>query len=969
MLTDAWKLICGALVLAALGPGGARAAGVDEFKVKREAVFEFAEKPRVTRRGDRVTISFASKGCCDATVAVEDAAGRIVRHLASGVLGRNAPPPFAKGSLKQTLVWDGKDDRGRYIDDKDRLTVRVSLGLEPRFERTLLWSPHKQRGAMPFTAAAPEGVYVFDGRGVDYLRLFDHQGNYLRTVYPFPAGKLKQVKGLKWHRFPQGYSLPLKESGYQQTLLTSGNNDSIHDKNGARHGRAATGMAVKGKRIALAREHLNRLATDGSSGGLALKGPETGFVVQRRGYGGFGKGKFAIGPTSLAFSPDGKVLYMTGYLWRQRSGHSGCVHVVLKLDFERGEKTSVFTGSRDLKTYGRGNDRLCVPTSVACDAKGRVYVSDFLNDRVQVFAPDGKHLKSVKVTRPTKVLVHRKTGGIFVFSWEPIGIPGDAWRAYKYDHEKIRPGMTRFSAYPGCRRISFEKFPFGPVGGSRVFSAGQQYHVELDSWAPGPGPVFWIIGRKFVATRADHRILFVDHRKVMAEGKWSRGLRILRKKGQEWAVLTDFGQRARKKVKRVAPVKHNIQELYVNPKTGRLYVGEADSGPTIKAFKRLIEIDPETGKIKFVPLPFNAEEVVFDLNGLAYLRTTDVVARYDPRTWREVPWDYGERLDQVTCGMYGKTAAVISGLRMPSIHPVCFHQGGMGISAKGRLAVACGNNRKDKGRKWHHDFAVFGVAAGYAKVYQPPMYPGRERSSTSCCVHVWDKHGKLVHEDVVRGLPQLDGVHIDKDDNIYVMATPTRVFGGKRYFNYMSETLMKFKPGKGKVIVGGRAPIPLSPEAKPKRPQDVTSRWVEGAEWFYGGVGYAGFNTPHAGGGCACWYARFALDYFARSFVPEPAQYSVAVLDTSGNLITRIGRYGNVDDGAPLAAGGGPAKPRPLGGDEVSLMHAAFVATHTDHRLFIADLGNARVLSVKLGYHATERVRLEGIPDRGRRGQ
>ena len=62
-------------------------------------------------------------------------------------------------------------------------------------------------------------------------------------------------------------------------------------------------------------------------------------------------------------------------------------------------------------------------------------------------------------------------------------------------------------------------------------------------------------------------------------------------------------------------------------------------------------IDPETGELKFIPLPFNAEEIVFDQHGMAYLRTTDVVARYDSRTWREVPWDYGEELARVTSAM------------------------------------------------------------------------------------------------------------------------------------------------------------------------------------------------------------------------------------------------------------------------------------------------------------------------------
>ena len=42
---------------------------LDEFKVKREAVFEFARKPVVTRAGDRITIEFETKGFCDVTVA------------------------------------------------------------------------------------------------------------------------------------------------------------------------------------------------------------------------------------------------------------------------------------------------------------------------------------------------------------------------------------------------------------------------------------------------------------------------------------------------------------------------------------------------------------------------------------------------------------------------------------------------------------------------------------------------------------------------------------------------------------------------------------------------------------------------------------------------------------------------------------------------------------------------------------
>jgi len=131
---------------------------LEEFKVKRETVFAFAKKPTVTREGDRISIAFESRGFCDATISIENAKGRIVRHLACGVLGLNAPEPFRKNSKKQVVVWDSKDDQGIYVKDKDALRIRVSLGLNPRFERTLFWSPKKRigPGSLPNLASAPK---------------------------------------------------------------------------------------------------------------------------------------------------------------------------------------------------------------------------------------------------------------------------------------------------------------------------------------------------------------------------------------------------------------------------------------------------------------------------------------------------------------------------------------------------------------------------------------------------------------------------------------------------------------------------------------------------------------------------------------------------------------------------------------------------------------------------------------------
>lgn len=925
------------------------ASDVDEFKVKRQEVFDFARKPEVTREGRGFRISFTAKGACDATVAIENSRGRIIRHLASGVLGKNAPPPFKKDSLDQAIVWDGKDDQGVYIDDIENTVVRVSLGLKPRYERSLYWSPHKRYGSMPLLCATKEGVYVYDGKGVDHIRLFDHDGTYIRTVYPFPHKKLKKIRGLDWYDFPQGYRLPRKGGLYQTTLLTSGTNYHTGSHGAARKSAGVTAMDVVGKRIALADVELCRIGTEGDSGGLSLKGPKTGHLVKSV-QGGL---DVTVGPSSLAFSPDGKTVYMTGYLWQTGSWRRvpGCLHVVYKLDYENGKKMEVFKG--DPKKHGQDKDHFRVPTSVATDKKGRVYVTDLINDRIQVYDADGKFLKSIKATKPTKICIHQKTGELWVFSYPVLGVPHNMYKQYKYS-PNIKQMLARYSPMPEAKKLSSEPFPLG-VGEAIGFEAtGHVYHVELDSWTKEP--TVWVVGRKHHARGAEFSFSPGYAKSEQDMRFYTGGVRIQRKVGGKWKVLSTFGERAVKKAVRAKPPAHNIQRLYVNPKTGKLYVAEADSGPTIKASNQWLEINPKSGKIKVISLPFNAMEGVFDLNGLLYLRNTDMIVRYAYPAFREVPWDYGEERNKLgnDGGILGKTTEVISGLKLPSTSPVCYHQGGINVSADGDVIASCA-------------YRYVGISSGrkatkkvhQQDVYKPNIYPGRIVSSTSACVHVWDKHGKLKYEDAVPGAAQLDGVAIDRDDNIYVMHTPTRSLDGKPYFNHMSETLMKVKPKKAKVITSSkRAPVPVPKGSPPKPKQDLEGFWVKNAEWFYGGVGFAGFNMKGHGGGCACWFSRFALDYFARSIAPEPYQFRVAVVDSAGNLVLRIGRCGNVDDGKPLVAETAPPNARSIGGDEVALFHACFVGTHTDRRIFISDHGNGRIVSVKLDYHKEEKISL-----------
>lgn len=942
---------------------------LDEWKVKREQVFEFTQKPQVTRNGDNVTITFESKGFCDVTVTVEDTDGRIIRHLASGVLGPNAPAPFKKNSKKQAIVWDGKDDQGVYVDDKSRCLARVCLGLKPRFERTLHWSPHRriQGRFRPLVAPAPEGVYVLEGGGCDHIRLFSHEGDYIRTVYPFPPDRsrsgaisgpnalktaLSKVEGLKWQQSPQDDLWFPKLNGHQySTLFTSGS--SASGAGGSRYGSAASAFAVspagkpEARPLALIMNSLNRLAGDGTTGGLPLEGPGTAIEAKN-----WQNKRQKTIPRSAAFSPDGRWIYLTGYARDRHHWICDFLPAVLRMEYLGGKPPELFVGSMKWGDEGNDNQHLRCPTSVACDSKGRVYVADSMNHRIQVFTPDGKHYKTIKdVFKPVEVQVHPRTGEIYVASWM-VPTPHDK----NTNSYRIKPVLTRYG--PVENPVKKASYPLAFTGHHEgVFmnrGRGLQHGVTFDFYTDPP--TLWMVPGTATILSKDQLAYEAFREEGFRRERWAPALyRLYVEKDGKLVKRRGFDDDVTKAIRRVDPpggAENNRQRMVVNPKTGKLYITESDGEWLGKAFGTMLEVNPATWKTRFIKLPFHMEEIAFGVDGHLYGRFMNLlIARYDIVSMREIPFDYGEEREK---------PELISCIPLPGKGlPPWYHQGGMAISPKGHIVVSCFNGAKQ---------GVINIPGrGRTKVedgipYTPSLYPGRFRWGE---VHVWDKHGKPIFKDAVPGLALTDGLAVDKEDNIYALAGMNRCVNGKPYHLKNAETLIKVRTKRAKVISSSdKAPVPLAREAWPKRPFDwtghgISGSWIEGAEWMYGGVGYGGNVT----GGCCCWNARFALDLLGRTFVTELGRFRVAVLDTNGNLILRIGKYGNVDDGVPLIKDGGPSSPRSVGGDEVALFHPSFVATHSDRRLFIADYGNYRILSVKLGYHAEEKVALKDMPE------
>ncbi len=938
------------------------------FGVGREESFAFARKPAVTRKGDEVTISFETQGWCDVTVAIEDESGRILRHLASGVLGPNAPEPFQWNSKAQTLVWDGKDDAGVYVDDKDRIRVRVALGLNPRFERTLYWHPARRSGGYWAFATGKEGVLVFNsGRGIDQLRLFDREGNYVRAVYPFPADQVDSVRGLVRHRFPDGPELAIKPNWLQTALLKSGDNaytptykDGRYDGHQSKriayagmNGKAAQHLAVTGDAIAFFGHRLARFSTRGGGlGSLDVHGAaiafEPGKSLWDATHANEGAQVRMIRPNRAAFSPDGQWLYLTRYN-ETMAGHGGVTlwrHRVKRMRFRGDDPPEPFLGNA---AKGKEDGEFDMPADVACDAQGRVYVADHHNDRVQVFDAEGSHVRNISVRRPALLDVHPETGELYVFSWAlPLDVGGRNNFLGTYPSMDRRGEgqtyfrLTRFSAFPETREQ--EQWNLQEVTGltrtrpSNIeLDAALDFHADsLRMWITAPSPVG--------ARRNRHGL----------------GPVLLALEDGAWTVKRDLLDEAGRAVVRAGPAAHQRERLTVNPADGMLYMYRGDTAHG-KAFQRVLRIDPQTGRLRNVELPMSSEDMAFDRAGHAYLRSAEMVVRYQADGWREVPFDYGEERQRHNYGSGGgeRSARVISGAVFPGNRG--WHHGGMHVCPRGTIVVTTLYSTT-------LDSRTAGAQVHEGSSYQPLMYPGRRYNPGGrfggALTHVIDRHGRLTHTDILPGLhANVHGTAIDGRGDLYVLNASPAVVHGERHFNDHAGTLIKFTPGQARILAPSGAPVPL--QQPPRRPHDLymPNAWVEGAQWLHPGVGW-GSNYSTA---CACWNTRFSLDDFARSFIPEVDRCSVGVLDSAGNMMVRIGRYGNVEDGVPLLQGEDtPPNPRSIGGDETAFKHAPYLAVHTDNRLFAADPGNARVVSVRLGYHAEETVALKNVPDGGK---
>ncbi len=912
-------------------------------RVERENVFAFTEKPKVKLVAkDKYEITFAVKGSCDVTVGIVDEKGVVVRHVASGVLGANAPAPFQKGSLSQKIYWNGKDDLSVYPREPEKLKVRVMLGLKPVFDKRLRGTSAKNvAGYIWGIGLAPDGAYVIMKGNADWghvtVRTFDRNGGYVGTLVPPPADMpLEKLAGDGFVEYEPGKRVWHGRNLYQSVAHDGFAVPSAHGK-----GLARCQVAVVKDRIIYAsggeqpfsegaRSCLHWFHTDGSTDVTGLAGTK----------------KLAWGRHSfpmLASSPDGKWLYMISNANMKGDGFRAWDPILIRAPSDGSAPAAILVG-KDRKP-GSDNAHLNGTGGLDCDGQGRIYVSDSGNNRIQIFSPEGAHLKTIPVDRPRLVQVHKKTGAIYV-------------QHATRDKGKSIPRLTKLKSFDD------------PTAEFHVDGIATSL-MAVDSWSKSPR--LWMAGSEVT---------------MFGRGKtWDSGpnVMIFEESGKTLKRIMDFDEESKKE----------DGAFYAGRWCGDIYDKVACDPVREQAYcKKSAIFDLATGAYKgALRLPGSTDDIAFDKHGYMHGHFNPCffmqgVGRFDPTQggtyldWQkkphegvlaypECPYDYGIQKgpflgvlpvkdqngakgfqDGVGVNMRGEVAVESNIYYIPKME-----EEGFAIAAAGIL---------DRTKRGEYSDAPMGSYANFMKTVKEAekrgeeMYFIRRRPGVplaGATVWTYERSGELRAGPAVVAGKLLAGIQIDEDGFLYfVNGRPRNIdkkpfLAGRAGWNGSQEksdiftsTLLKTK-GTAR-MVSAKATVPMSkplgrpPELRGGSGEDQNGVWVEGAEWAYAGAG------PVVAGGCSCPSSRLHLDWYKRVYVPEAYRHSIGILDTNGNLIMHLGRYGNFDN-APGGTKG--AKP---GGEDIGMMLVRFISG-TDNYLVFDDWGE-KIVVMKLDYHAEE---------------
>jgi hypothetical protein len=463
------------------------------------AAVEFKSAPRVEKDGEQLAITFELRESSDVEVSVLDAKGKVVRHLAAGMLGgKNAPPAPLKAGLQQRVTWDGKEDTGKPAAGGP-FQVRVRAGMRVELGRFIGGSPYTGNVvSMPYRA--PVNGLVCDREGNLFvlmmsaigshgnsgmwpwqLRKFDSKGAYVRTLLPYPPSTERaRASGFQLLDLPDRAFAPANQTSLYPVFSVLGNEILS---------RPADGQVVF---VHSEQRRLNFLTLDGTNKLRTVPlWPEAAKLNC---------------PTwidiQVALSPDGKYAYLSnvagvaydgkkpgdiaaawpqGRIYRKDlSKPEGAPETFFDLELPDFDKQPYWMPSAwDKKTAAAGIDT---------DGQGNVFVCDLVNQQVVEIGPDGKRRSTTRVPSPDKVIVARKTGDLYVIS---RGVSRGALPAAK---------LFKISGRGDKAKVAAELALTGTVGG------GYTLDEQSDM------PILWLAGERKQGERDSGVLLRIEDR-------------------------------------------------------------------------------------------------------------------------------------------------------------------------------------------------------------------------------------------------------------------------------------------------------------------------------------------------------------------------------------------------------------------------------------------------------------------------
>ncbi|MBL8027583.1 MAG: hypothetical protein JNL74_14275 [Fibrobacteres bacterium] len=339
--------------------------------------------------------------------------GLVVAHIASGVLGANAPLPLTPNSLHQAIVWDGKDDFGKTITDTTGLAFRVRLNMSVIFDKYV----NRQDRRIPSITSWGIGGMVVDsnrnlyviatpdmekGRTSGRLFVYSSTGEYVKTLLPFAAdADPSKLEGVVFNP-DEGRGLnPTMHGQIQEGImpnLLSVRSMTI-DMNRAGQIIIASGFA--GKYTDFRSRYISFVNKDGEikSGPLFLRG----------------------GDLQFAFTPEGDSFFISsfGQFTRYYNSYNSDSNCVYKCGMSVSSQPILFSGERGVA--GSDSSHFKRPWGIASDAAGNVYVADHNNCRIKKLNRSGKCIGILKVIgKPMVLKVHPVTGHIYTTQLDTI---------------------------------------------------------------------------------------------------------------------------------------------------------------------------------------------------------------------------------------------------------------------------------------------------------------------------------------------------------------------------------------------------------------------------------------------------------------------------------------------------------------------------------------------------------------------